>query len=62
MTMTEQGLTQFIKEDTEMLNKGIGDINESNVDFQGMTTEDIVKKYNLVPMEEVFQEIRNKLR
>ena len=61
MTMTEQGLTQFIKEDTEMLNKGIGDINESNVDFQGMTTEDIVKKYNLVPMEEVFQEIRNKL-
>ena len=61
MTMTEQELTQFIKEDTEMLNKGIGDINESNVDFQGMTTEDIVKKYNLVPMEEVFQEIRNKL-
>ncbi len=37
-----------------MLNEGIGYINETNVDFQGITTEDIVKKkYNCVPMEEV---------
>lgn len=61
MSMSEQELKKFIKEDTEMLNEGIGNINESNVDFQGMTTEDIVKKYNCVPMEEVFQGIRNKL-
>ena len=44
-----------------MLNEGIGDINESNVDFQGMTMEEIVKKYNCIPMGEVFQRIRNKL-
>lgn len=61
MSMSEQELKKFIKEDTKMLNEGIGNINESNVDFQGMTTEDIVKKYNFVPMEEVFQGIRNKL-
>ena len=60
-SMSEQELKKFIKEDTKMLNEGIGNINESNVDFQGMTTEDIVKKYNCVPMEEVFQGIRNKL-
>lgn len=29
--------------------------------FLGMTTEDIVKKYNFIPMEEVFEGIRNKL-
>ena len=50
MTMNEQELKTIIEEDTKMLNDGIGDINESNVDFQGMTTEDIVKKYNLIPM------------
>ena len=61
MTMNEQELKAFIAEDTKMLNEGIGDINESNVDFQGMTIEDIVKKYNCIPMEEVFHGIRNKL-
>lgn len=61
-TMSEQELKTFIKEDNQMLNEGIGNINESNVDFQGMTTEDIVKKYNCVPMEEVFQGIRNILK
>lgn len=61
MNMSEQELITFIKEDTKILNEGIGNINESNVDFQGMTTEDIVKKYNCLPMEEVFQGIRNKL-
>lgn len=62
MTMSEQELKTFIKEDNQMLNEGIGNINESNVDSQGMTTEDIVKKYNCVPMEEVFQGIRNILK
>ena len=61
MSMTEQELRNFIREDNQILNEGIGDINESNVDFQGMTTEDIVRKYNLVPLDEVFQGIKNKL-
>ena len=61
MTMSEQELRAFIEEDNRMLNEGIGDINESNVDFQGMTMEEIVKKYNCIPMWEVFQRIRNKL-
>lgn len=47
MSMSEQELISFIKEDEEMVNEGIGSINESNVDFQGMTIKDIVKKYNL---------------
>ena len=33
MTMTERELYDFIEEDTKMLNEGIGDINESNIDF-----------------------------
>ena len=45
-----------------MLNEGIGDINESNIDFQGMTMADVAKKYNLIPMEEVFRQIENKLK
>lgn len=62
MSMTEQELKNFIEEDTRLLNEGVGDINESNVDFQGMTIEDIAQKYNCIPMEEVFQGIRNKLK
>lgn len=62
MSMSEQELIAFIEADNKMLNEGIGNINESNVDFQGMTTEDIVKKYNCIPMEEVFRKIRNKLK
>lgn len=53
MSISEQELKTFIKEDNQMLKEGIGYINETNVDSQGMTTEDIVKKYNCVPMEEV---------
>ena len=62
MTMTERELYEFIEEDTKMLNEGIGDINESNIDFQGMTMADVAKKYNLIPMEEVFRQIENKLK
>lgn len=43
MTMTERELYDFIEEDTKMLNEGIGDINESNIDFQGMTMADVVR-------------------
>lgn len=62
MTLTERELYDFIEEDTKMLNEGIGDINESNIDFQGMTMADVAKKYNLIPMEEVFRQIENKLK
>ena len=34
MSMSEQELNSFIKEDIQMLNEGIGNINESNIDFQ----------------------------
>ncbi|MBQ6085660.1 MAG: hypothetical protein IJK94_04100 [Bacteroidaceae bacterium] len=59
MSISEQELKTFIKEDNQMQNEGIGYINETTVDFQGITTEDIVKKiYNCVPMEEVSVTIR----
>ena len=61
MSMIEQELISFIKEDEDMVNEGIGSINESNVDFQGMTIKDIVKKYNCIPMKEVFDGLRKKL-
>ena len=61
MSMSEQELISFIKEDEEMINEGIGSINESNVDFQDMTIKDIIKKYNCIPMKEVFDGLRKKL-
>jgi hypothetical protein len=39
MSISEQELKTFIKEDNQMLNEGIGYINETNVDSQGMTTK-----------------------
>ena len=56
MSISEQELKTFIKEDNQMLNEGIGHINETNVDSQGMTT--VVKKYICVPTEEVSVTIR----
>ena len=58
MSISEQELKTFIKEDNQMQNEGIGYINETNVDFQGITTKNVVKKYNCVPMEEVSVIIR----
>lgn len=43
MSISEQELKTFIKEDNQMLNEGIGYINETNVDSQGMTTKMLSK-------------------
>ena len=43
MSISEQELKTFIKEDNQMQNEGIGYINETNVDSQGMTTKMLSK-------------------
>ena len=61
MSMTEQEFLSFVEEDEKMLCEGIGDINESNIDFQGMSILDVAQKYGCIPMDEVFTDIRRKL-
>lgn len=61
MNMSSQELKEFIGNDEKLLSEGVGNPKESNVDFMGMTSEEIIQKYNLTPLEEVFNIIRNKL-
>ena len=61
MSMSQEELNEFLKKDEMLLSQGIGDRNESNVDFQGMTIQNIAKKHGCYPMEEVFGELRQKL-
>ena len=61
MNMSSQELNDFIENDEKLLSEGIGNPKESNVDFMGMTSEEVIQKYNLIPLEEAFNNIRNKL-
>ena len=61
MNMSSQELSEFIENDEKLLSEGIGNPNESNVDFMGMTNEEVIKKYNLIPLEDAFNNIMNKL-
>ena len=61
MNMSSQELSEFIENDEKLLSEGIGNPNESNVDFMGMTNEEVIQKYNLIPLEDAFNNIMNKL-
>lgn len=61
MSMSEKELNEFIDNDKRMLEEGLVDENQLNIDFQGMTIKDVAKKYGCVPMDDVLNNIRNKL-
>ena len=61
MSMSYEELSAFLEEDEKLLSEGIGDRSQPNVDFQGMTIQDIAKKYGCIPMEEAFANIMKKL-
>ena len=61
MSMSQVELKEFLENDEKLLSQGIGDRNESNIDFQGMTIQDVAKKYGCFTIEEVFAELRKKL-
>lgn len=61
MQMSEQEKYEFAKEDERLLSEGIGDKNQSNIDFQGMTIEEIVEKYEYIDGDVAFDNIFKKL-
>ncbi len=61
MSMSKEERKRFYERDEQLLTKGLIDPNEPNIDLMGMTEEEIVEKYHLTPMEEVFGKLMEKL-
>ena len=61
LRMSEQELNDFIDNDKKLLSEGIGNRNQSNVDFCGLTIKDIAEKCGDTPMNEVFNNLFAKL-
>lgn len=61
MNMSTTEFLEFCENDEKLLAEGIGDVNESNTDFMGMTTEELIQKYHLIPLEEALDRLRKKL-
>lgn len=61
MQLSEQEKWDFVTEDKRLLSEGIGDPNESNVDFQGMTVEEFVEKYGYIDGDVAFDDLLKKL-
>lgn len=61
MNMSTTEFLEFCENDEKLLAEGIGDVNESNTDFMGMTTEELIQKYHLIPLEEALDWLRKKL-
>ena len=52
---------KFRERDAQLLAEGLIDPNEPNIDFMGMTDEEIAEKYHLTPMDVVFDRVMKKL-
>lgn len=61
MNMSTTEFLEFCENDEKLLAEGIGDVNESNTDFMGMTAEELIQKYHLIPLEEALDRLRKKL-
>ena len=61
MNMSSQELDEYMDRYNKLLAKGIVEDEGPIVDSMGMTFEEIVKKYNLILMEDAINNIMNKL-
>lgn len=61
MSMSKDERKKFYERDEQLLAEGLVDPHEPNIDFMGMTDEEIVEKYHFTPMEEVFGKLMEKL-
>ena len=52
---------KFRERDAQLLAEGLIDPNEPNIDFMGMTDEEIAEKYHFTPMDVVFARVMKKL-
>ena len=57
LKMTPEELHEFIVNDEKLLNEGIGDRSQSNIDFCGLTIKDIAEQCGDVPADEVFNKL-----
>lgn len=60
LDMSISEMEQFLYEDELFLNENEQYRNESNIDLCGMSMEEIIQKYNLTPMSEVFKKVESK--
>ena len=61
LSMSTDELNNFIENDTKMLEEGLYSEDETNIDFMGMTDEEIIEKYGFVPMNEYINNWIEKL-
>ena len=61
MSMSKEERAKFRERDAQLLAEGLIDPTEPNIDFMGMTDEEIAEKYNFTPMDVVFDRVMKKL-
>ena len=61
MSMSKEELNEFIKRNEHLIAEGVIDENQPVVDFMGMSDEEIIQKYNLIPMNVVYERIMERL-
>lgn len=61
MSMSKEQINQFLDKDEILLREGLIDKNQPNIDFMGMTDEQIADKYGFTPAQDVYDKIMEKL-
>ena len=61
MSMSKEELNEFIKRNEQLIAEGVIDKNQPVVDLMGMSDEEIIQKYNLIPMNVVYERIMERL-
>ena len=61
MSMSKEELDEFHDRDERLITEGLVDENQPNIDLMGMTSEEIIQRYNLVPITQVYDNITKKL-
>ena len=60
-SMTTKQLDEFIDNHQRLIAEGVVSDTESNIDFMGMSEEEIQKKYGYTPIDEFFNELIGQL-
>lgn len=61
LSMSSEERAKFRERDAQLLAEGLIDPTEPNIDFMGMTDEEIAEKYHFTPMDVVFDRVMKKL-
>lgn len=62
MSLPAEELDEMIRKDEEMLNDGVTSESLLEIDFMGMSEDEIIRKYHCRPWDVVYIEILDKLR